>query len=124
MDAREAFSIFTGRVLERANATRLAALLGTLKGERRILERLHNDFAAALQSHVTICNDYSAVWDVPCYIFCLGTPFGESAKTVKKAYDALALREGWLILLQDGSAAIFRPENHWDREMLIIADRA
>ena len=56
-----------------------------------------------------------------CYAFHSSTGFGEEFPSVANAYDRLSDSDGWLIVVSDGSAGIYRPEAHWDAEVEIIA---
>lgn len=63
--------------------------------------------------------DYAKLWEKPCYAFHPRVGFGAVYSTVREAYDELALDDSCLILLQDASAGIHRPEARWDDERLI-----
>jgi hypothetical protein len=45
--------------------------------------------------------------------------FGAEFSTVREAYDELSLEDSWLIVLQDASAGIHRPEARWGDEKLL-----
>jgi hypothetical protein len=46
--------------------------------------------------------------------------FGVEFPTVRDAYDQLSVVDDWLIVLQDATAGIYRPEGRFDREMLLV----
>jgi hypothetical protein len=121
MTAGEALGGFVHRVLTRSKAQRFAFLIGSRKGEQRILSSLDHDFELAIRADVEQPENFSPIWDKPCYIFHASRPFGTEAPTVQEAYEELSPLDGWLILTQDGSAAIFRPEGRWDTERLLSA---
>jgi hypothetical protein len=56
---------------------------------------------------------------VPCFVFHTSLGFGVEFQNVRAAYEALATQDSWLILLQDASAGIHRPEARLDVEKLI-----
>ena len=65
--------------------------------------------------------NYSKLWDEPCYVFHTRIGFGVNYPNVRDAYDELSLDDSWLILLQDGSVGIHRPEARWDDEKLLVS---
>lgn len=121
MTSREAFEYFVKQSLSPAKAERYAALMGKRKGEDRILASFDHEFEPAIRADVVRTSDYRSVWNKPCYIFHRSREFGADAATVRAARDELAMDDGWLILLTDGTAAIFRPESRWDSECMIVA---
>lgn len=94
-------------------------LASSKKGQRRALDGLCHDFEPAVRDAAVCTKDYSRLWGKPCYAFHPRVGFGGEFSTVRDANDELALDDGWLIVLQDGSAGIHRPEARWDDEKLI-----
>jgi hypothetical protein len=119
MNATEAFTAFVTRVLVPAKARRFKLLASSKKGQSKVLDGLCHEFEQAIRE-VTICRkDYSKLWEEPCYVFHSRIGFGAEFPKVRDAYDQLAIEDSWLILLQDASAGIHRPEARWDDEKLI-----
>ncbi|MGI8978873.1 MAG: hypothetical protein ACR2FY_06580 [Pirellulaceae bacterium] len=119
MTASEAFVKFVSKVLIPAKAKRFSALASTTKGQRSILDALSHDLERAVRSNATKGRHYEDLWTRPCFVFHCTLEFGIEIASVRDAYERLAKDESWLILLQDGSAGIHRPEGHWDNEMII-----
>lgn len=119
MNASEAFSAFITRALNPAKAGRFAVLASSKKGQRKLLDGLHHEFEPAIRIAAICTKDYSKLWDKPCYAFHFRLGFGAGFSTVREAYDRLASEDSWLIILQDASAGIHRPEAQWDDEKLI-----
>jgi hypothetical protein len=121
MNATEAFVAFVMRALIPAKARRFAVLAPSKKGQLKILNGLCHDFEPAIREAAVRPKDYSRFWEKPCYAFHARLGFGAEFLTVRNAYDELALDDSWLIVLQNGSAGIHRPEARWDDEKLISA---
>jgi hypothetical protein len=120
MNAAETFASFVTRVLEPAKARRFAVLASSKKGQRKALDGLCHDFEPAIRQAANSTKDYSNLWDQPCYAFHPRLGFGTPFSTLREAYQALALEDSWLIVLQDASAGIHRPEWRRDAERLIV----
>jgi len=121
MTVEKAFKTFAKRVMQPARAARYTSLLATAKGKRRILASLDHALEMAILPNAIGSQDYSSVLDKPCFVFHSPRPFGDSASSVRQALSELSLTDGWLILVNDGSAAVLRPEGRWDAERLIAA---
>ncbi|HEX6811002.1 MAG TPA: hypothetical protein VF384_05195 [Planctomycetota bacterium] len=119
MEATVAFVHFVERVLAPAKAQRFAALAEKAKGQKKILKSLYHEFGSAIRGNATGKQPYDRVWDQPCFVFADGQGFGVAYASVREAYETVAFRDGWLILLQDGSAGIHRAEGRWDAERMI-----
>ena len=119
MNATEAFATFVTRVLVPAKAMRFAVLASSKKGQRKILDGLCHEFESAIRDGAIRTKDYSKLWDEPCFVFHSQAGFGAEFSNVRDAYDKLAIDDSWLIVLQDASAGIHRPEARWDDEKLI-----
>jgi hypothetical protein len=119
MNATEAFVTFVTRALTTAKARKFAVLASSKKGQIKALDGLYHDFEPAVRNFAICPKDYSKVWEKPCYAFHARVGFGAEFSTVRHAYDDLAMDDNWLIVLQDGSAAIHRPEARWYDEKLI-----
>ena len=117
MNATEAFSAFVMRVMPPAKGNRFAVLASSKNGQCKIIHKLCHKFAVREATIQTA--DYTKLWGKPCFAFHSRVGFGAEFPTVRKAYDELSMDDGWLILLQDASAAIHRPEARWDDEKLI-----
>src|SRR5262245_34150804 len=122
MSAVDAFVTFVERALLPAPARRFAALAPSKQGQRKILEALCHEFEPAVRPTATRQTVEASLMDEPCFMFRDGDGFGVEFATVRRAYDHLSLVDGWLILLLDGSAGIYRPEARWDREQMIKPD--
>jgi hypothetical protein len=118
MNADEALMQLLQRCLPPARVRRYATLGPTTKGRRKILASLHHDLHA-LRLEAVHSGTYGALWDQPCYVFASGLEFGTLFSSVTEAYDRLALRDDWLIVLADASHGIYRPEGRWDNEKLL-----
>jgi hypothetical protein len=119
MNATEAFGAFVRRALIPAKARRFAVLASSKKGQRKALNGLGNEFEPAIRAAAIGTKDYSQLWEEPCFAFHPRVGFGARFSTVREAYDELSLDDSWLIVLQDASAGIHRPEARWDHEKLI-----
>jgi len=119
MNAPDAFVAFVTHVLVPAKARRLAALASTKKGQKRILNGFSQHFEPAVRPATIRPRDYSRLLGEPCFVFHCALGFGVEFPSVRDAYDKLSIDDSWLILLQDASAGIYRPEARWDDEKLI-----
>ena len=96
-------------------------MLATSKnGQIKALNGLCHEFERSIRDAAVCTKDYSKLWKKPCYVFHSRVGFGTEFLTVRDAYDELALDDSWLIVLQDASAGIHRPEARWDDEKLIV----
>jgi hypothetical protein len=120
MNATGAFVEFVTRILVPAKASRFAALASTTKGHRKILEGLCHDFDAAIRSEAIRERNYDKLWDQPSFVFHSPRGFGVEFSNFRDAYEQMSVDDSWLILLQDASAGIYRPEARWDDEKLIV----
>jgi hypothetical protein len=121
MEAAVAFVNFVRRVLTPAKAQRYATLAGNVKGHKKILKGLYHDFEAAIRPNAVRKGPYDQVWDQPCFVFAETQGFGVEYVSVREAYEEVSSYDGWLIVLQDGSAGIHRPEGRWDAEKMIAS---
>jgi hypothetical protein len=119
MNATEAFAAFVTRALIPAKARRFAVLASSKKGQRKALNGLCHEFDPAVRAAAICTKDYSKLWKKPCFAFHPRVGFGAEFSTVREAYDELSLDDSWLIVLQDASAGIHRPEARWDDEKLL-----
>ena len=105
---------FASLALVPARAERFFCLASSEKGRRKLLAALDHDLERAIRPtrNRTDCIDRRS----PCYAFHSSTGFGKRFASVADAYSDLSLMGGWLIVLTDGSAGIYRPEAHWDAE--------
>jgi hypothetical protein len=120
MDAQQAFVHFVSRVSARKKAERFTSLSATKKGQRTILDGLCHEFGPAILPAAVRRKDYNALLDKPCFVFNARMGFGVEFSAVRDAYDRLSFEDSWLIHLSDGSAGIYRPEQRWDDEKLIV----
>jgi hypothetical protein len=119
MSALEAFVKFVNHALSQEKAERFIALSETKNGQRKILDGLNHQFESAILPGAIRQNNYDKFWKIPCYVFYSPLGFGVEFNSVREAYNQLSISDGWLILLQDASAGIHRPEARWDDEKLI-----
>ena len=119
MNATDAFAAFVTRALIPAKARRFAVLASSKKGQRKALNGLCHEFDPAVRAAAICTKDYSKLWKKPCFAFHPRVGFGAEFSTVREAYDELSLDDSWLIVLQDASAGIHRPEARWDDEKLL-----
>jgi len=116
--AARAFSAFVSRVLSPAKADRYSGLVASKKGQTKLLSSLDHDFAKAIRPAVrrgTIDRTRE------CYAFHPSVGFGTAFPSVAEAYRRLTgIDGGWLIVLVDGSAGIYRREARWDSELEIV----
>ena len=120
MDAPQAFTHFVQRCLSSEKARRFTELCTTTKGRRKILAGLYHEFESAVRSDAVLPGGYDKFWDSSCFVFHEPLGFGSEFASVREAYDQLSVEDGWLILLRDASAGIYRPEApRWDHEKLI-----
>ena len=120
MDATQAFTYFVRHCLSHERALRLTALVGSERGERKILDGLYHEFMPANRPDRVRSQDYEHVLDESCFVYSASMGFGAVFSTVREALLRLSAEDGWLILLTDGSAGIHRPEDRWDDEVLIL----
>jgi hypothetical protein len=119
MNPSQVLAKFVSRVLVPAKSRRFAALTTSKKGQRKILEGLSHEFEPAIRAEAIQNRNYDGMQDRPCFVFHYRLGFGVGFPNVRSAYDHLSLEDSWLIILQDASAGIFRPEAHWDDEKLL-----
>jgi len=86
------------------------------KGSGRILDGLCHEFEPAILPSAVRRKDYDALFERPCFVFYAPMGFGVEFGTVRDACEKLSLEDSWLILLNDASAGIHRPEGRWDDE--------
>ena len=118
MNNVEAVKRFITGVLEKNRAARLCALVSTSKGERKFLRELsHGIEAPAARSDrmtsLRMCDS------MPCYLYWEREGFGAAKASVGEAYNVLSVEDSWLIVSQDGTFGIYRPEARWDDEVAI-----
>lgn len=121
MTPTEVFITFVTRTLEPHKARRFTALTTSAKGHRKLLDALCHEFEPAIRPASIAPRNYDTVLEKPCYAFHQRLGFGVPFSTVREAYDALEKGDSWLIILQDASAGIHRPEWRWDGEKLIVS---
>ena len=119
MDAKSAFLVFVDGALAPDKGRRLAALAESRKGQKKILAGLYHEFDIALRSSCIKESAREGMQPKPCFVFHSSKDFGEPCDSVSEACDNLALDDGWLVLLQDGSAGIVRPEGRLDDEKVV-----
>jgi hypothetical protein len=117
MDATQALSAFVIRALTPERASRYSGLTGSEKGRRKLLGYLAHDFERSIRPNVK-----RGIVDrkAQCFAYHSSVDFGEQFPSVAEAYERLDSDDGWLIVVSDGSAGIYRPEAHWDAEIEII----
>jgi hypothetical protein len=120
MDAQQAFAKFVNRALLKEKAERFVTLSESKKGQQKILDSLCHQFESAIRPSEIRRKNYEKFWSNGCYVFHSSLGFGVEFSSVREAYDKLSIEDSWLILLQDASAGIYRPEGKWDDEKLII----
>lgn len=94
-------------------------LASSKKGQRKVLDGLSHEFEPAIRAAAIRAKDYSRLWAKPCFAFHARVGFGAEFASVREAYDELSLEDSWLIVPQDASARIHRPEWRWDAEKLL-----
>lgn len=119
MNASEAFATFVTRVLVPGKAQRFSTLALTTKGQTKILDALCHEFESSLRDTIVHRHDFSQLWRQPCFAFHAKIGFGVEFPAVRVAYEELSLDDGWLIILHDGSAGVYRPESRWDAELFL-----
>ncbi|MBN8249518.1 MAG: hypothetical protein J0L84_19000 [Verrucomicrobia bacterium] len=111
MNAQQAFIAFVQRCILPDKARRFSELAFTKNGQQKVLASLDHDFEHAVRSDASRSTDYDGVLASPCFVFYRPLGFGAAFDSVREAYDQLAVKDGWLILLRDGSAGVHRPES-------------
>jgi hypothetical protein len=118
MDSQQAFIAFVTGVLLSPRARRFSTLAGNAKGQRKILAAFYHDFERAIKPNAKRVNvDRRAA----CYAYHSPLGFDVMFAAVNDALDRLGSGDGWLIVLTDGSAGIYRPEAAWNRTVEIGA---
>src|SRR5262245_59795540 len=103
MTPSDAFAAFDKRVRVPAKSTRLAALVGTKKGQPKILNSICHEFDPAVRPTALRERDYSNLWERPCFVFYSPLGFGVEFTKLRDAYEQLSINDSWLIVLQDAS---------------------
>lgn len=119
MNPSDVFVAFVNRALLPAKAQRLVNLASTKKGQHKILDGLSHKFESAIRESSIRVEDFSELWEKPCFAFHSKLGFGAEYSKLSDAYDDLSTEDSWLIVMQDGTAGIHRPESRWDAEKLI-----
>jgi hypothetical protein len=117
MDAAQAITRFANYALSPPRAARFSQMAASEKGRRKLLAGLDHDFENGIRSDA---KSGAIDWRASCYAFHRSLDFGAAFPSVREAYDYLGDTDGWLIVLADGSAGIYRPESHWDAERVIV----
>ena len=76
MNATEAFVAFVTSALVPAKARRFAVLASSKKGQGKALSGLCHQFEPAVREAAVSPEDYSQLWDKPCYAFHPRVGFG------------------------------------------------
>ena len=113
MTADDAFRRFVTGALLPDKAERLARLIATPRGKRRVLETLSHDFSAAI-SKESATPDKQVFWSQECFVFRPPQTFGDKRESFAVAYDELSATDAWLIVSTDGKFGMHRPEGKWD----------
>jgi hypothetical protein len=119
MNASDAFVEFVTRTLVPDKARRFAALALSPKGHHKLLDGLCHEFEPAIRDTAICGRDYSKLWDKPVFAFHSRVGFGAEFSQLRDAYKELSLDDSWLIVLQDATTGIYRPEARWDDEKLL-----
>ena len=117
MKPEEAFAKFVRGALAPAKAERYLALHGSKKGKAKILADLYHGFEDAIRPEVVRAGETQGT--DACFVFAETQGFGVEYSHVGEALDALALDDGWLIVTQDGTMGVYRPESRWDDQKLM-----
>jgi hypothetical protein len=120
MNATEAFVELVASALESQKAERYAALASTEKGRTKILLCLCHEFEHAIRPEAVQRSCEQAFWNLPCYAYSSSLGFGQPFSRLREAIDRLGTEDSWLIVLQDGSGGIHRPEGRWDGQKIIV----
>lgn len=119
MNASEVFCSFVSSVLRKEDARRCVEIIHSKKGQKKLSEFLCHKFDEAIKPGGIVKTIQSESWNLPCFIFH-GESFGNHYPSLKEAYDSLSLKDGWLIILENTSLGIYRPEQRWDEEKFIL----
>ena len=119
MNEIEAIKAFINTVATSKKARRYLELVDSTKGRKRFLNELHHCFDDALREDLQLINDRSKCNKMPCYIYFYRMGFGTPAESFSQAYEELASDDSWVIVTQDGSYGVYRPEANWDGEILV-----
>jgi len=87
------------------------------KGQRKVLASLYHDFERSIRADVRKPSVNRAA---PCYAYHASVGFGAPFPSVVDAFERLGALDGWLIVLSDGSAGIYRPEDRWDATIEVV----
>lgn len=119
MDATAPFSVFVTRFLVASKSERYQELARSEKGRRKFLGGLCHGLRGVVRPECIHPASYDRMLEAPCLIFHSAIGFGVLCASMRRALDELRSDDGWLILLDDGSAGAHRPEGRWDAEILI-----
>lgn len=107
-----------------SKAKRFVALAESRKGQAKLIDALAHQFGDAIKPEAVVADVSPRMRKAACYGFHADLRFGECFSSLDEAVDALAVEDGWLIVLADGSAGMYRPEADWDGTCVIAASAA
>lgn len=119
MDATAPFIVFVSRFLVPTKRRRYQELARSERGRKKLLDGLGHEFRGAIRPECMLRPSYDRLLETPCLVFHSSSGFGLPRASMRVALDELGSDDGWLILLDDGSAGAHRPEGRWDDEVLI-----
>ena len=122
MSPTDAFVEFASRVLVPAKAERFRGIAFSEKAQRKVLDDLCHRSEGAILESAKRGNDVQLIENLPCFAFHASCGFGKEFPTVREAMAALGREDGWLIVVSDGSAGVYRPEARWDGQVVIVAE--
>ena len=119
MNSNEVFVRFCNKALVAKKAMRYCELIKTKKGPIKILDMINHDIDNNIRNDTINTNINDNDMNSSCFIFHRNHDFGKQVDTLRAALDSLSQEEGWIVILENGSLAIYRPEGRWDAERTI-----
>lgn len=119
MNEIEAIKKFIKHVATDAKGRRYIALIDSKKGRKKFLAELYHGFLDSLREEIKSKKDHQKFNKSACYIYYEHYGFGILVSSFSEAYDKLSHDEGWVIVAQDASFGVYRPESEWDKEVAI-----
>jgi len=119
MNEIEALKKFVEQATSDQKSRRYIALIESKKGRKKFLAELYHEFLASLREEIKNEKDHKKYNKKACFIYCEQYVFGMSVASFSEAYEKLSQDEGWIIVTQDASFGVYRPESEWDKEVAI-----
>jgi hypothetical protein len=118
MNEIEAIKKFIKHTTTENKSRRYCGLVESKKGRIKFLKELYHGFQGSIREGIKSQKHYKDN-KLPCYAYCAGIEFGLPFETFADAYEKLSCEDGWIIVTQDATFGVYRPESEWDKEVAI-----